>query len=105
MNQFKNTGGMKIKVLRQNEGEIVSAKDLFLATRKKSQLEKMDGIDLHNAFRSWICDRISNFEMEEGFDFFIYLNIRCAGELVKYESVPDGLKMFFESKLMEGETA
>ncbi|MDR1097293.1 MAG: hypothetical protein LBL57_04090 [Tannerella sp.] len=33
----------KIKVLKQDEREIVSAKDLFLATQIKSQMEKMDG--------------------------------------------------------------
>jgi hypothetical protein len=92
----------KIKLLKHDEREVVSAKDLFLATQKKSRLAEVDGVDLNHSFRVWLYDRIISFDMEEGFDFFIYLDIRCASEMVKYESVPDAVRLFFESKEMEG---
>jgi hypothetical protein len=43
-----------------------------------------------------MADRILSFDMEEGIDYFIYIDAQCAGELLKYESVPKEVKRFFE---------
>ncbi|OAV70748.1 Phage anti-repressor protein [Bacteroidales bacterium Barb6] len=37
-------------------------------------------------FRSWLADKITGYEMEEGEDYFIFLSADAAAEVLKHES-------------------
>jgi hypothetical protein len=88
-----------IKLLRRDDKNIVSANDLFRAMNyRKSTADERDRMD---DFRLWMADRILNFDMEEGVDYFIYIDARCVGELLKYESAPKEVRQLFESEVRE----
>ncbi|MDR2816071.1 MAG: hypothetical protein LBB62_05145 [Proteiniphilum sp.] len=74
---------------------LVAASDLFAAMGKKQA--SGDRKDAQDSFRSWLADRITSFDMEEGFDFFIYLNAASIREMLKYESAPAEVKTFFDN--------
>jgi hypothetical protein len=81
-----------ITTIRDENRLLVSAADLFASMqRKEASGEERDD------FRNWLCDRIMSFEMEEGYDFFIYLNSESVREMLKYETAPEELKRFFNN--------
>jgi hypothetical protein len=88
-----------IKLLRRDDKNIVSANDLF-RTINYGKLTAGER-DLMDDFRLWMADRILNFELEEGVDYFIYIDVQCVGELLKYESAPKEVRQLFESEVRE----
>jgi phage anti-repressor protein len=82
-----------LTIIKDEEKLLVSANDLFAAMKRKDE------------YRSWLADRITSFDMEEGHDFFIYMNIECVREMLKYESAPYELKEYINRySLSLGET-
>jgi phage anti-repressor protein len=78
-----------LTIIKDEEKDLILASDLFAAMKRKDE------------FRSWLADRITSFDMEEGYDFFIYLNIECVRDLLKYESAPYELKEYINQNTRE----
>jgi phage anti-repressor protein len=72
-----------LTIIKDDEKNLILANDLFAAMKRKDE------------FRSWLADRITSLDMEEGYDYFIYLDTKCVREMLKYESAPYELKEFF----------
>jgi hypothetical protein len=87
-------GKNELTVIREDDRLLVSASDLFSALKR---YEPADGTERQDAFRRWLADRIVNFEMEEGCDFFIYLNAGSIREMLRYESAPENVWTFFDN--------
>jgi phage anti-repressor protein len=58
---------------KRTEQKVVFAYDYFMNLKTDQD------------FRSWLADKIINFEMEEGTDYVICLSVDAARELLKYE--------------------
>jgi phage anti-repressor protein len=80
-----------LTTIKEENRLLVSASDLYAAMRRTKDTYGKD------AFRVWLADRIQSLEMEEGYDFFIYLNAESVREMLKYESVSGEVKNFFEN--------
>jgi phage anti-repressor protein len=80
-----------LTTIRDDDRLLVSANDLFAAMgRKRTGM-------LNDDFREWMADRIKSLDMEEGCDFFIFLNAESVREMLRYESAPVEVRRFFNS--------
>jgi hypothetical protein len=82
----------KLTVVRDGDKLLVQANELYASMRRKQTDGGMSG----NDFRRWLADRITSLDMEEGYDFFIYLNADSVREMLRYESAPAEVKRFFD---------
>jgi phage anti-repressor protein len=68
--------------IKNENSVLISAIEMYALIKQKDVQTERDN------YRAWLADRIQSFEMEEGFDFFIYIRMESAREMIKYESVP-----------------
>ncbi|MDR0573030.1 MAG: hypothetical protein LBG96_03190 [Tannerella sp.] len=78
-----------IKTIKNDNRSLVSASELYTTMKPKNKNER-------DAYRKWLADRIVSLDMEEGIDFFIYLNVNSILEMLRYEPAPIELKRFLE---------
>ena len=85
-----------LTVIKDENRRLVFAEELFEAIRQDTPAD-MDRYDKKCLFLKWLADRITLFEMEEGLDFFICLNMESIRQMLRYESAPEEVRRFFEN--------
>jgi hypothetical protein len=80
--------------IKDEDRVLVQANELFAAMKRK---KTDDDMEIRNAFRSWLADRILSLEMEEGFDYVIFLNADSIREMLRYETAPEEVGRFFSN--------
>jgi hypothetical protein len=78
-----------ITFVKNGDTCMIPADEMFQALNRKSE-----GRD---SFRNWMADRITSLEMEEGEDYFLFINVKSAREMSRYETIPEQLKRFLEN--------
>jgi hypothetical protein len=81
-----------LTVIRDGDMLLVQANGLYASLGRKQPAGGTSGDD----FRRWLADRITGLDMEEGHDYFIYLNAGSVREMLRYESAPAEVKRFFD---------
>jgi phage anti-repressor protein len=82
-----------IKTVKNEKRALVSAQELYAAMKRTGNVGNGNERD---SYRSWLADRIVSLEMEEGYDFFIYLDVNSIIEMIRYEPAPIEVKRFLE---------
>jgi hypothetical protein len=72
----------KINAVKSENGILISALEMYALIKQTDVQTERDN------YRTWLADRIRSFDMEEGYDFLIYIRMESAREIIKYESVP-----------------
>jgi phage anti-repressor protein len=80
-----------LTTIRDDNRLLVSANELFAAMGRKRTGT------LNDDFRDWLADRIKSLDMEEGYDFFIFLNAESVREMLRFESAPVEVRRFFNN--------
>jgi hypothetical protein len=94
----------ELNIFKHQSRKLISANELFKAMHGQAAGDGMTGDGMTgDEFRRWLADRITSFELEEWHDYSIYLNVECVIEILKYESAPKELKMFFNNLKQEQE--